>query len=354
MSNQLSHEHTVLTGEPFVEVTRGGLVESVHHVAACAMNAAGEVIFSLGDVDIPVYLRSSAKPFIAATAIAAGARERFGLEPPEIAVMAASHTGQAFHAEAVRSILRKIDMPEEALQCGVHAPYNAQAAEDLQRTGAAPSAICNNCSGKHAGILALCKILGCDPATYMDPGNPAEQEILAFCARMSDEEPQNLPIGIDGCGIPVYATPLRKAALAFMRFATLEGIPARDAHALRAVRDAMIRHPEYVSGTGEFDTRFMQAGGGSVACKGGAEGVHASSFIGAGVGLVVKVLDGASRGRTPAVLGIARRLGLLSHSELTNLADLERPIVYNRAGRAVGEVRAAAAGTIAIEKASTR
>ncbi len=356
MSNPLSHEQRIPSGEPFVEITRGGLVESVHHVAACAMDASGEVIFALGAIDVPVYLRSSAKPFIAAAAIAAGARERFGLEMREIAVMAASHTGQQFHVDAVRSILRKIGMDESALQCGAHAPYNAASAAQMQRAGTEPSAICNNCSGKHAGILALCKILGCDPATYMDPQNPAEREILAFCARMSDEKAADLPLGVDGCGIPVYATPLRTAALSFMRFATLEGIPPADGRALRIVRDAMIAHPDYVSGTGEFDTRLMQAAGGSLVCKGGAEGVHASSAIGSGVGLTVKVLDGSSRGRGPSVLGILRRLGLLPQAALTELADLERPVVYNRAGRAVGEVRASAdlPSTVAIEKASTK
>ena len=352
MSNRLSHERDLLTGEPLVEVTRGDMVESVHQIAACAMNARGEVVFALGSIDVPVFLRSSAKPFIAAAAIAAGARERFTLEPREIAVMAASHTGEEFHVEAVRSILRKIGAGESALQCGAHAPYNARAAAALERSGRAPSAIHNNCSGKHAGILALCVLLGCDLATYMDPRNPAEQTILEFCARMSGQRVEELPLGIDGCGIPVYATPLRAAALAFMRFATLEGIAPADARALRIVRDAMIAHPEYVSGTNEFDTRLMQAAGGQLACKGGAEGVHASSALDAGTGLVVKVVDGSSRGRAPAVLGSLRRLGMVADEVLTNLADLERPIVYNRAGRAVGEIRVSS--TVAIEKASTR
>lgn len=315
------------------------------------MDAEENVIFSAGDIDTPVFLRSSAKPFIAAAAIAAGARERFGLEPREIAVMSASHTGQAFHVEAVQSVLSKIGMDQSALRCGVHTPYNEQAAQALRDAHAAPSALHNNCSGKHAGILALCKLIGADPATYLEASNPAQQRILEMCARMSGVRVSDFALGIDGCGIPVYATPLRNAALSFMRLATLEGIDGRDADALRIVRDAMVAHPEYVSGTGEFDTRLMQVGAGSLACKGGAEGVHGSAFISKGVGLVCKVLDGASRGRAPAVLSAVRQLGLLEDGQLTELADMERPIVYNRAGRAVGEVRAAS--TVAIEKAST-
>lgn len=325
------------------------MVESIHHVAVCAIDAAGEVIFSLGDIEAPVYLRSSAKPFIAAAAIAAGAREQFRLEPHEIAVMAASHTGQPFHVEAVRSILAKIGMDETALQCGAHAPYNAIAARELERAGTAPSAVHNNCSGKHAGILALCLLIGADPATYLEVENPAQQRILELCARVSDMAIGDFTLGVDGCGIPVYATPLRNAALSFMRFATLTGLEPEDVHALKIVRDAMVEYPEYVSGTAEFDTRLMQSANGAIACKGGAEGVHGSAIIDAGVGLVIKVIDGASRGRGPAVLTALRRLGLLDDATLTELADLERPIVYNRAGRPVGEVRAAS--TVAISTA---
>jgi L-asparaginase II len=322
-------------------VKRGGVVESIHHVAACAVDSRGEPIFSLGEVDeAPVFLRSSAKPFIAAAVLAAGARERFGLEPREIAVMAGSHGGQAFHVEAVRSILRKIDMPESALQCGVHPPYNVAAAQELERAGIAPTPVYNNCSGKHAGILALCTILGADPTTYLDASNPAEQRILDFCARVSGTTVAEMPTGVDGCGIPVYAVPLRNAAVSFMRLVTPGGVSDEEAVALQTVRDAMIAFPEYVSGTGEFDARLMQTAGGSIASKAGAEGVHGVAVLPQGVGLVCKILDGAVRARGPAVLAMLRGLQLLSEAQLTKLADLERPIVYNRAGRAVGEISA--------------
>jgi len=328
------------------------MVESIHHIAACAIDASGKVIFSLGDIEAPIYLRSSAKPFIAAAAIAAGVRERFNLDEREIAVMAASHAGQPFHVAAVRSILAKIGMDESALQCGPHAPYNAVAARELEQAGIVPTALHNNCSGKHAGILALCKAIGSDPATYMSLDNPAQQQILQMCARMSETSVQHFRLGVDGCGIPVYATPLRNAATSFMRLATLNGLRPDDAQALRVVRDAMVANPEYVSGTGEFDARLMESAGGAVASKSGAEGVHGTAVISGGTGLIVKVVDGASRGRAPAVLAILRTLGLLREEALTKLADLERSIVYNRAGRTVGEIRAVQ--HFAVSTASTR
>ena len=163
--------------ELLVEVTRGRLVESVHRVAACAVDADGTLRLVAGAIDVPVYLRSAAKPFIAAAVIAAGARETFDLTGPEIAVMAASHSGEPIHVEAVRSILRKIGMDPSALQCGAHPPYDDATARAMTAAGEAPSALHNNCSGKHAGILALCAILGADPSTYLDASNPAQRRI---------------------------------------------------------------------------------------------------------------------------------------------------------------------------------
>ncbi len=332
-----------------VEVTRGDLVESIHDVAACAGDARGNVRFSSGDVDRLVYLRSSAKPFIAAAAVAAGVVERFGLEPREVAVMASSHFGEPFHVEAVASILRKTGFDVSALQCGTHDPYNEASAHALIRAGETPSALYNNCSGKHAGILALCKAIGADPATYLEAQNPAQVEILALCARLSDDDAATWPVGADGCGIPVYATPLRNAALSFARFASLDGVDPRDAAALRVVRDAMVAHPAYVAGTGVFDTVLMEAGEGSIACKGGAEGVQGVSDISSGLGLAVKVADGTGRARGPATIAVLHALGTLDAQRATKLARFGRPIVYNRAGRAVGEIRVR---DVAIEKAS--
>ncbi|MDP9111471.1 MAG: asparaginase [Candidatus Eremiobacteraeota bacterium] len=339
-----------LRGEPFVDVVRGGAVESVHHIAACAADARGRVLLEMGSIETPVFLRSSAKPFIAAAVLRSGARERFGLEPHEIAVMAGSHTGQDFHVAAVRSILQKIGMDESALQCGVHAPYNAAAAQQLERDGAEPTVLSNNCSGKHAGILALCILLGADTNTYLELANPAERNILELCARLSDQQVDDFILAVDGCGIPVYATPLHNAAISFARLATLERTEERDAAALAAVRDAMVAHPEFVSGTGEFDSELMRIAGGGLACKAGAEGVHATASMRKELGLVVKVVDGASRGRAPAVLALLHELSVLDAHEMAQLQAFARPIGYNRAGRAIGEVRTADR-FIAVEKA---
>lgn len=339
-------------GEPVVEVTRGGIVESVHQIAACAVTADAGVLFSLGDIECPVFLRSSAKPFIAAAAIAAGVREAFSLDAREIAVMAASHSGEPFHVAAVRSILAKIGLDESALQCGPHYPYNEAISLEMQRAGEPATRLHNNCSGKHAGILALCKLTGADIATYLEPTNPAQTRILALCARLSDDDPSTWPLGIDGCGIPVYATSLRKAALSFARFASLTGIDPGDAAALRVVREAMVAHPEYVAGTGEFDSELMRAGAGSIACKAGAEGVQCVSVIPRGIGFAAKVIDGAGRPRAPFTMAALQKLHALGETAATQLRAFSHPIMYNRAGRAIGEIRVTS--NFAIEEASSR
>lgn len=323
-----------------VEVTRGELVESVHRVAACAVDATGALLYSAGEIDVPVYLRSAAKPFIAAAAVEAGVANVFGLEPHEIAVMAASHSGQPMHVRAVQSILRKIGMDASALQCGAHLPYDEASAEALRRAGERPTALHNNCSGKHAGILALCKVIGADPSTYLRAQNPAQRRILELCARLSDDDAATWPIGTDGCGIPVYATSLRKAARSFARLASMTDMRASEAEALRVVRDAMVACPEYVAGTGQLDTELMIAGAGTIVAKAGAEGVHGVAAIAQGYGYVSKVLDGNSRARGPTTIAVLRRLGVLDDAKAARLARFERPAVYNRAGYAVGEIRA--------------
>jgi L-asparaginase II len=332
-----------------VEITRGDLVESVHGVAACAVDARGTTLYEAGDVNAPVYLRSAAKPFIAAAVIESGAGERFGFDAREIAVMSGSHTGEPFHIDAVRSILRKIGMDSSALLCGVHWPYDEASANALRRAGQEPTVLHNNCSGKHAGILALCRIIGADTATYLRADNPAQRRILDFCARLSGDDAASWPVGTDGCGIPVYATSLKNAALSFARLASLRGVEAPDASALRAVRDAMIAHPQYVAGTKQFDTELMIAAAGNVAAKAGAEGVHGAAAIAQGWGYASKILDGASRARGPSTVAVLRGLGVLSAAQAAALSRFGAPGVYNRAGRLVGEVRVSSS---AVEKTS--
>jgi len=331
-----SYTGGMLRGVPFVGVTRGGRIESVHAVAACASDVHGNVLLALGSIDEPVFLRSSAKPFITAAGVRAGTVERFGFTDRELAVMSASHNGEPFHIEAVQSILAKIGARVDDLRCGIHAPAYPPAAAALRQSGEAPSALHNNCSGKHAGILALARVLDAPLAGYPDPGHPAQRAILALCERVSDDTFTPDRLGIDGCGIPVYATSLRNAARSFARLATLAELEPADAAALARVRAAIIAEPDYVAGTKRFDTDLIRAANGRVVCKSGAEAVHASALLDGGVGLVLKVVDGAHRAAAPAAIALLRQLEALDHNELQMLGAHARPAVHNHAGMLVG------------------
>jgi L-asparaginase II len=310
----------------------------VHAVAACAVDARGHEVLVLGDVDVPIFLRSSAKPFIAAAIVASGAAAHYDLDDREIAVICASHNGETFHVETVRGILQKIGLDESDLRCGAHAPAYEPAAAQLAAQGRAPSPIHNNCSGKHAGILAMCRHLGVDHTSYLEADNPAMRRILAFCARLSDDDATRWPIGVDGCGIPAYATPLRRAALAFARLATLEGLAREDASALERVRRAMAAEPTYVGGTGRFDSALIATTRGRVVCKAGAEGVHGDALVREGVGLVLKVVDGNRRATPPAAIALLGAMHALEPDELAALGPFARTEVRNVSGRVVGAI----------------
>ncbi len=312
-----------LAGVPMVDVTRGGRVESTHAVAACACDDAGNVVLARGTTGVPVFLRSAAKPFIAAAAVRAGVVERFGLDVRELAVMCGSHSAEPLHLHTVSSLLTKIGAGESDLQCG-----------------GKPGALHNNCSGKHAGILALARLRGEPAAGYLDAAHPVQREILAFCERAFDDRFSAGRIAVDGCGIPVFATTLATAARAFARFATLRGFEPGDRQALLTVRNAMAAEPWLVAGSGRFDTDLMAAGGGSLVTKGGAEGVHASALLDSGRGLVLKIVDGAPRAVAPAALALLAELDALGPRAGALLAAHARPPVHNVAGRVVGEIRA--------------
>lgn len=341
-----------IAGIPYVYVTRGALAESVHALVACAADASGTVALSYGDIDAPIYLRSAAKPFIAAAVMASRANERFGFDEREIAVMAASHNGEPEHVAAVASILAKIGLDEGSLRCGAHAPAYEPAAAALAASGAKPSALHNNCSGKHAGILALCRARGYDRATYLDLDHPAQQEILALCGRLLGEDPSRMPMGTDGCGIPVFATSMRSAARAFARFATLDEVDDADAIALELVRYAIAAEPFYIGGTGRFDSALPQATRGRIIGKAGAEGVHADALLDQGLGLALKIVDGTRRAVPPATMALLRELGGLEPSARASLDGFATTDVTNVAGLVVGTIRAGAPDTITVGSAS--
>jgi len=336
---------------PLIEVTRGGLVESRHTGALAVADAHGRLIAAYGDPQQVVFLRSAAKPLQVLPLIESGAARAYGLSPREIAVACASHTGSAQHLEAVRSLLARAGVSESDLGCGAHMPNDVESCAQLVRNRAEPTPLYNNCSGKHAGMLALAKFNGWPLADYLDPRHPVQQLILRTVAEMFGLAPEAVALGVDGCSAPNFAVPLVNAAAAFARLADPSTLPPGRAEAVRIAVTAMQTHPEMVHGPGGSDTELMRARPGVILAKRGAEGLQgiglAPDARGAGtpaLGIALKVSDGDGAGRAvvAAAVEALRQLGALDSAQLARLAErgvhVARPLT-NWRGLTVGELR---------------
>ena len=326
---------------PLVEVRRGGTVESVHFGAIAVVDAQGEAVASVGDPATPVVLRSTAKPVQVLPLLDGGGAERFGFSEAEIAVMIGSHGGEPFHVEAVRSILRKAGLDEAALQCGAHAPYHRPAALELRRLAQEPSALHNNCSGKHAGMLALAVHLGAPAAGYLDLEHPVQARIRARLEALSGMPQGTAATAIDGCSAPTFIMSLGSLALLYARLAAgTGGNGAPDAAVLRAAA-AMRRQPEMIAGTDRLCTELMRRGRGGLIAKIGAEGMYGLAFTrekGA-IGIALKIADGeGQRARFSAALEALSQLGALSAGDAADLAGRFVGEQRNHRGLRVGEV----------------
>ncbi len=313
--------------EALVEVRRGPYVESVHSFAACVVDADGEILEAIGDVDRVFPIRSLAKPFIAAEFVRSGAADAFGFGETEIALSAGSHDGEPIHVAAVGAMLERLGIGESALECG-------PAYEGKVMVG---PPLANNCSGKHAAILAMCRHYNLPIQSYISPGHPLQRKLIPRLMIDFGRDATTTELAIDGCGLPIFGATLKEIAQAYARFGT------SNEHAVRRVRSAIAACPEYVGGSnGNLDTTLISESGRRVIGKIGAEGLHADCVVDAGVGVAVKVLDGNSRALAPAVWGLLREVASLDGARGGWLADFRASTVYSAAGQPVGEIRLAA------------
>lgn len=324
-----------------VEVTRGARVESRHAGAALVVDATGSVVFAIGDVDAPIYPRSAVKALLALPLVETGAADRLGLTDAELALACSSHSGEVAHTQAALSMLAKAGRDVSCLECGTHWPRD-EPARALAAAGQTPSALHNNCSGKHSGFVCLSCDMGVDPAGYVHHDHPAMRAVTAALAETTGARLDADNRAIDGCSIPTYAIPLRALALGFARFGTGEGFSADRAAAASRLRRAVVANPAMVAGTDRFDTRLMTALGDRVFSKTGAEGVYCVSLPELGYGIAVKCDDGAGRAAEVVTAALIARF---LQPENAALEDMCRPQLVNWNGIAVGALRPAAALT---------
>ena len=323
-----------------VEVTRGNTVESRHRGIVAVAVAGGAVVAAWGDAERAVFPRSAVKPLQALPLIETGAARGFALGDAEIALACASHNGEPEHVAGVGAWLERVGLGAGDLECGAQAPIDKEAALALVRAGDAPSALTNNCSGKHAGFLTTARHLGEATAGYIEPVHAVQRRVTETLADMAGCDLATAPVGTDGCGIPAIAMPLAAVARAMARLAAPDSLAPERAAAARRVVAAMTAHPALVAGRGRYDTVAMQAGRGAFAVKTGAEGVHAAILPRLGLGCALKIEDGAARAAEVAMTALLRHLGALDGHAEAELADyLERPLV-NWSGKRVGVIRA--------------
>lgn len=327
-----------------VEVTRGELVESQHRGAVVVSDCDGRAVFALGDAGALVFPRSAIKAFQALPLIESGAADRYGLTPAEIALACASHSGEPVHAGMALAMLQKCGRGVETLECGAHWPLSNDAARALASKGGEPSALHNNCSGKHAGFICLSCAAGADPRNYVTPDHLAQREVRAAIEEITKTQLDDPRLrAIDGCSIPTYAIPLKALAQGFARFGAADRLPPARVAATRRIREAVAAHPAMVAGAGRFDTAVMQALGPRVFVKTGAEGVYCAAFPELGLGVAIKCGDGAGRAAETAMAAIIARFLPLDDKEHAALAPrLTQPLV-NWRGVQVGVVRPSAA-----------
>jgi L-asparaginase II len=320
-----------MTNPVIVEVTRGGIVESRHRGAFAVVDAAGHVVAAEGGIAAAVFPRSGVKAFQCLPLVESGAADRFGFTDEEIALCCASHNGEPDHLRVARSILARAGNAEALFECGAHWPFHEASRLALIQQGGSPADVHNNCSGKHAGMLALARHLGVDPHGYARPDHPVQRLIARTMGGLCDIDVESQPCGIDGCSVPTWAIPLRNLALGFARFTDPEFAAAQ--RIIGAVR----AHPFMVAGSGDFDTLIMEAVP-RLFIKTGAEGVYCASIPHARLGIALKIDDGASRASETAIASVLSGLNLWTEEERAALERFRHHDLHNWRKLGVGEV----------------
>jgi L-asparaginase II len=327
-----------------IELTRGALVESLHAGAVAVVRADGEIVATVGDVAAPIFPRSAIKPLQAIPLVETGAADHFGFGPPEIALASASHSGTQAHTALVRSMLARAGLSPDALACGVHEPLDPATARAMIRSGAAPTALHHNCSGKHAGMLATA-VHKDEPADgYWRPDHPVQARIARVLEELSGCRLSSDVCGTDGCSVPNWAMSLSGLARAFARVAMHERVSAARAVACRRIAEACWAHPDLVAGPGRLDTLVMARLPGTVLMKAGAEGVYCGALPERGLGFALKIDDGAKRAAEAVVV---RLIGCF----YPQIADLGPPAqLTNWRGVEVGQMRPSEALAAMLER----
>ena len=324
-----------------VEVTRGPKVESVHRGAISVVDADGATVLAIGDIDAPVFPRSAVKAIQALPLIESGAADAFGLTDQELSLACSSHSGEPEHVAAARSMLTKAGGNEAMLECGGHwSTRHHVLLEQTKIYDTTPPAICNNCSGKHAGFVCTALHNGEDVKSYVKPDHIVQKRINDAMQDVTGAQHDTDICGTDGCSIPTYAIPLKAMAFGFAKMSTGTGLAPDRAKAAQRLLQACIREPFYMAGTKRFCTDYITLGKGRLFAKTGAEGVFCGTIPELGLGIALKCDDGSSRGSEAMMAAVTQHLLKADDPLQPALAKMSTKAHRNRNTIDVGEVRA--------------
>ncbi len=321
-----------------VQVTRGGIVESEHKIKAVIVSNTGEVIDSWGDVEALVYPRSAIKAMQALAFIEMGGAKQFDFSNEEIAICCASHNGEPKHVATVQRMLEKLDLSDDHFECGCHWPMHAKTSYALAGTGKTPTALHNNCSGKHAGMLGLSKMLDVEPKGYIDIAHPVQKTIADTMAQMCEYDYSRAPWSPDGCSAPTWAMPLTNLALAFAKFSSPESLSVERKIACKTLYDAVVEHPFMVAGTERYCTNMMALLEKRVFLKVGAEGVYIAAIPELKLGIALKCEDGAVRAAESVMTALLDHVGITSFVDNESMKNYRSVSLSNWEKRTTGEI----------------
>lgn len=330
-----------MTDPVLVEVLRGGVVESVHRGAVAVYDGDGHVVLEIGATARPVFPRSAVKAIQALPFVESGAADAFGFGDRELALACASHSGEPAHAALAASMLVRAGLDETALECGVHWPSAQDATIELARSGRVPTALHNNCSGKHSGFLCTCRHLGLAHHGYVKADHAFQKMIAETMTEVTGATHGEKNRGTDGCSIPTYAVPLASLARGFARMATGNGLGPSRAAAAKRLMAACMAEPFFVAGTGRACTKLMEAAPDRIFVKTGAEGVFCATIPEKGLGIAIKCDDGAGRAAEAVVSQLLASLFADEPELAAKIAAIGNHGMRNWNGIDVGEVRAA-------------
>lgn len=326
-----------------VEVTRGAgasaLVESRHRGAACVYDSTGALVLAWGNVEAPVFPRSTVKLLQAVPFLESGAADICQANFNELALACASHGGERAHVAVARAWMERLGLEEGHLACGAHMPYEEEAAAALLRSGEVPGPLHNNCSGKHLAMLATALANDEPLANYYEAEHPVQRRVRDVLSDLAGEDLAQAPVGIDGCSVPTWGITLAGLARAMARVADPRGLKVARQSAIRRLRNAVARNPFMVAGTGRFCTALIGRKSTELYVKTGAEGMFVAALYELGVGVALKIDDGAKRAAEVALAAILRYLEVLDDADWDALAAFAAPRVLNRVGQDVGEIR---------------